>query len=343
MAGLGGKMENEPKKRMMRKDVVALWAGIAFALGFTLLIWWAGRFLNHDNFYPDSGASWYYWRLPNPTFWSHATAWGLYLLHQFSIWGVIFYAQTRIKRYSLGLQKINILALGINALFIGLHFIQTHIWYDGLAQDVSIWSSLASVVIMLVWILLMETKRRGLFLGKQVPISQQIVSFARKYHGYFFAWATIYTFWYHPMENTPGHLAGFLYMFLLLLQGSLMYTRIHLNKYWTFTLEVGVLVHGTLVALFQGANLWPMFFFGFAGIIVLTQMHGLGLPRWAKWSLFGAYLVAAVWVYSFRGVGKIYELISIPLIEYAGVVVLALLIGAGLWIQRKTRKVKIAA
>ena len=327
----------------MRKDVIALWAGIAFALGFTLLIWWAGRFLNHDNFYPDSGASWYYWRLPNPTFWSHATAWGLYLLHQFSIWGVIFYAQTRIKRYSLGLQKINILALGINTLFIGLHFIQTHIWYDGLAQDVSIWSSLASVVIMLVWILLMETKRRGLFLGKQVPISQQIVSFARKYHGYFFAWATIYTFWYHPMENTPGHLAGFLYMFLLLLQGSLMYTRIHLNKYWTFTLEVGVLVHGTLVALFQGANLWPMFFFGFAGIIVLTQMHGLGLPRWAKWSLFGAYLVAAVWVYSFRGVGKIYELISIPLIEYAGVVVLALLIGAGLWIQRKTRKVKIAA
>lgn len=328
---------------MARKDIVALWLGIAFALGFTGLIWWAGRFISHVNFFPDFGASWYYWRLPDPTFWSRATAWGFYLLHQFSFWGLIYYAQTRPTKYSTGLQKINVIALGINAFFILLHFIQTHIWYDGLAQDVSIWSSQISVVIMLVWILFMETKQRGLFLGKQVPISQQVVSFARKYHGYFFAWATIYTFWYHPMENTPGHLAGFLYMFLLLLQGSLMYTRIHLNKVWTFTLEVGVLVHGTLVAIFQGANLWPMFFFGFAGIVVLTQMHGLGLPRWAKWVIFGAYLVGAVWVYSSQGVGKIYELISIPLIEYAGVVVLAILFGAGLWVFRKIRKSEITA
>ncbi len=145
------------------------------------------------------------------------------------------------------------------------------------------------------------------------------------------------------MDNTPGHLAGFLYMFLLLLQGSLMYTRIHLNKVWTFTLEVGVLVHGTLVALFQGANLWPMFLFGFAGILVLTQMHGLGLPRWAKWTVFAAYLAGAVWVYSSRGVGKIYELISIPLIEYLGVFVLALLFAAGLWVFRKTKKPEVTA
>ena len=52
----------------------------------------------------------------------------------------------------------------------------------------------------------------------------------RKYHGYVFAWATVYTFWYHPMENTAGHLIGFFYMFLLLLQGSLFLTRIHINK-----------------------------------------------------------------------------------------------------------------
>ena len=43
------------------------------------------------------------------------------------------------------------------------------------------------------------------------------------------------------------------------------------------TLELMVLVHGTLVAIAQGAGLWPMFFFGFGGIFVITQMHGLGL------------------------------------------------------------------
>ena len=77
----------------------------------------------------------------------------------------------------------------------------------------------------------MENRRRGLFLGKKVPISQQMMSFARKYHGYYFAWATIYTFWYHPMEIPPGTW-WFLYMFLLLLQGSLFLTRIHINRYW---------------------------------------------------------------------------------------------------------------
>ncbi|MBE0698071.1 MAG: hypothetical protein IH586_14210 [Anaerolineaceae bacterium] len=176
----------------------------------------------------------------------------------------------------------------------------------------------------------MENKRRGLFFGKSVPLPQQVLSFARKYHGYYFAWATIYTFWYHPMENTVGHLIGFLYMFLLLLQGSLFFTRIHTNRYWTFVQEAAVLVHGTLVAVFQGNGLWPMFFFGFAGMLVITQMHGLRLPRAARWLIFAAYLGGALLVYSGRGWNKLYELVSIPLIEYLAVGVLALLFAGGL-------------
>jgi len=124
-------------------------------------------------------------------------------------------------------------ALAASAFFILLHFVQTHIWYDGLAQDVSIFSSQGSVIVLLVWVLLMENNRRGMFFGKKLPIKQEIIRFARKYHGYFFAWATIYTFWYHPMVNTSGHLIGFLYMFLLMLQGSLFFTRIHTNRWWT--------------------------------------------------------------------------------------------------------------
>jgi len=319
----------------VRKDVAALLGGVLFSLVFTGVIAYAGRFLDTSTFLPDQGASWYFWKLPNPGFWSRATAWGFYLIHQVTLWGLIYYAQTRVRTYASGLHPINLLALGLNAFFILLHFVQTHIWYDGLAQDVSIWSSQVSVVILLVWVLLMENRRRGLFAGKKVPISKQITAFARKYHGYFFAWATVYTFWYHPMENTIGHLAGFFYMFLLLLQGSLFLTRIHVNKVWTAVQEVAVLFHGTLVALYQGNGLWPMFMFGFAGIFVITQMHGLRLPGWSKWLIFSAYLVGALWVYNARGWNKAYELISIPLIEYAGVFVLAGLFGLGLRLFRR--------
>jgi hypothetical protein len=322
-----------------RADMLALWGGVLFSLAFTGLIWWAGRFLADVPHLPDTGAAWYYWRLAQPTFWSHATAWGFYLAHQLTIWGLIFYAQTRVKRYTTGLHPVNIAALAANAIFILLHFAQTHIWYDGLAQDVSIFSSQGSVIIMLVWILLMENSRRGLFFGKKAPISKEIVRFARTYHGYIFAWATIFTFWYHPMENTSAHLIGFVYMFLLMLQGSLFFTRAHLNRWWTVTLEVMVLVHGTLVAVMQGNGIWPMFAFGFAGIFVITQMNGLGLSFKTKAFILAAFIASTLWVYSGRGWIKLNEIIRIPLIEYLAVFLLAGLIGGGLWLAKRIRGV----
>ncbi len=250
---------------------------------------------------------------------------------------LIFFAQTKIKKYSRGLHLINLYALGANAIFIILHFVQTHIWYDGLAQDVSIFSSQGSVILMLVAILLMESKRRGLFWGKKVPFGKRVSSFVRKYHGYIFAWATIYTFWYHPMENTAGHLIGFFYMFLLLLQGSLFLTRIHINKYWMIIQEVTVAVHGTLVAVLQGNGIWPMFAFGFAGIFILTQMHGLNLPRWLKFGFTGLFASGVLLVYSGRGWVKMNEIIRIPIIEYLLVFVMAGLVAFGIWIVDRIR------
>jgi hypothetical protein len=324
-------------KAKSRTDLFVLWGGIIFSLAFTGLIWWAGGRLDAIELLPDQGAAWYYWKLPNPTFWTRATAWSLYLAHQLAIWGLIYYAQKSKLKYTTHLHKVNIIALGINALFIGLHFAQTHIWYDGLAQDVSIFSSQGSVIVLLVWVMLMENPRRGLFFGKKVPIAKQVTRFARKYHGYFFAWATIYTFWYHPMVSTSGHLIGFLYMFLLLLQGSLFFTRIHINKWWMFANEFAVLVHGTLVAVMQGNGIWPMFAFGFGGVFIITQMHGLGLSRWVKWALLFLYIGAVLWVYSERGWAYLNEIIRIPAIDYIAVFVLAGLFWLGLWITRLIR------
>ena len=318
-----------------RSGHVALWGGILFSLAFTGLIWWAGQRLDSIYHLPDQGPSWYYWKLAQATFWSRATAWVGYALHQIAAWALIYYAQRRVKRYTSGLHHINVIALAGNAFFILLHFIQTHIWYDGLAQDVSIWSSQGSVVLLLVMVLLMENPRRGLFFGKKVPISQRIVRFVRKYHGYVFAWGTVYTFWYHPMEPTSGHLIGFLYMFLLLLQGSLLFTRIHINRWWMLVQEVTVLFHGTLVAVMQGNDLWPMFAFGFGGIFVITQMHGLGWSRRTRVLVLAVYVALALGVYSQRGWVRLNEIVRIPFIEYLLVFVLAGLIGAGLWLVRR--------
>lgn len=318
-----------------RQDRLALWVGLAFSVLFTGLIWLLGSRLAEIPHLPDTGASWYYWQLPERTFWGRVTAWGFYLAHQVAIWWLIFAAQRARSRYSTTLHWFNYAALGINAVFIVLHLLQTHIWYDGLAQDVSIWSSQWSVILLLVVILMMENPRRGMFFGVKAPLSRRVVDFVRKYHGYYFAWATIYTFWYHPMEGLSGHLVGFFYMFLLLLQGSLFFTRIHLNRYWTFAQEAMVLIHGVLVAWMNANDLWPMFGFGFAGLIVVTQLHGLGLSRPLRAGVVAIYVGAALWVYSLRDLADLHQITWIPLTEYATVYALAGLIGLGLWVAQK--------
>lgn len=300
-----------------------------FSAAATGLIWAAGRRLAGVPHLPDRGPSWYYWKLPKPSTAARLSAWGLYAGHQLAVWGLVAYGQRRVGRYARGLHPLNVVALGVNGGFILLHVAQTHVWYDGLAQDVSIWSALGSVALLLVVVLVMENRRRGLFFGRRAPIPGEVVRFLRRYHGYYFAWATVYTFWYHPAENTPGHLAGFFYMFLLLLQGSLFYTRVHVNRWWTLLLELLVLVHGTLLAIMQRNGLWPMFAFGFGGVFVVTQMHGVGLSRAARALLGAGYAAGAALVYRRRGWRRLNEIARIPLIDYAAAGVLAGLVGGG--------------
>ena len=96
--------------------------------------------------------------------------------------------------------------------------------------------------------------------------------------------------------------------------------------------EVLVGMHGTLVALMQGNGLWPMFAFGFAGIFILTQMHGLGWSKLVRGLVAGLYIVAVLFIYSSRGWVQLNENVHIPVIEYLLVVALSGLIAVGLWI-----------
>ncbi len=316
----------------------ALWGGIAFSAVFTILIWAADPLLKKFILDPGDGTLIFYdWQLAEHTFWGRLTAWGFYALHQIVLWVLIYVAQTRVKTYSKGLHAINVWALGLNAFFIVLHLIQTHVWYDALAMDMSSYTSQGSVILMLCAILVIENKRRGMFFGTRAPLSERVVSFARKYHGYLFSWAIVYTFWFHPMVGTPGHLAGFFYMFLLMLQGSLFLTRIHVNKWWTLVQEVTVLVHGTLVAIFQGADLWKMFAFGFAAMFVVTQMHGLNLSRLTRWLIGLGYAIAVIVAYQ-ADWSRLNEIIRIPVIEYLVAFVMAGLVALGLWIAGRFKK-----
>jgi hypothetical protein len=82
---------------------------------------------------------------------------------------------------------------------------------------------------MLVFVLLIEYRDRGLVFGwpnqwsddavaKKLRLTPEPIEYVRKYHGYAFSWAVIFTFWYHPMENTYGHALGFSHTFLVMIQ-----------------------------------------------------------------------------------------------------------------------------
>jgi len=293
---------------------------------FTVLTWAVATwFIDAPVLAPDRPGFWYEWQLMEPDFWSRTTAWGGYLLHQLTIWTLIWTAQRRRPGYTEGLHDFNRWAIGATVFFISLHLLQTWVFYDGLAQDVPEWTSQWSVIVLLAAVLLMENQRRGLTFGQPLGFVTQAARGVRKYHGYYFAWATIYTFWYHPMLATPGHLFGFAYMFLLLLQGSLFFTRAHTNRYWTTFLEVLVLAHGVMVAVVNGDG-WPMFLTGFAGIFVLSQMHGLGLSRAQRWLIGGAYLGGVALVYAPRDWQGLWQVPLIPATELLTVLALSIVV-----------------
>ena len=315
----------------MKQDELALVVGISASLALSVITWLLGRDLAGVHHEPDRGAAWYYWKLSEPTFYTRLSAWSLYACHQLLHLAMVYYGQGRLK-YSHSLRPFHYWMATMNFIFILLHLVQTHTTYDSLAQDTHILSALGSVAVMLIWVLLMENYKRGIFFGHPFPFSHDLIKFARKYHGYYFSWAIIYNFWYHPMEGTLPHISGLFYKFLLLVQSCLFMTPIHYNKYWTLTLEVAVLVHGTVVALITIPEVWTMFFFGFAMIFIITQMHGLRLSRTIKAIITLTVITGAAVVYSQKGWYHINELLRIPLIDYIGVFLLAGI----LWCVKKT-------
>jgi len=321
-------VENSSPSGQHNADVIPYrtWWGLAGCASIMAAILMLAPYSTESMLEPDRGDWWYAWQLKDATVWTRLSAWLPYVVHQVSIWFLIANARNARPRYIFGLHSFNVWALAINGFFALLHIAQTKIFYDGLAQDVHEMTSMGSVTLMLFLIMLMENGRRGLFFGKKVDALTGVGDTVRRYHGYYFSWAIIYTFWYHPVEMTEGHLAGFAYMVLLLLQGSLFFTRYHTNRWWTMFLEVLFVVHGALVAFFvmQRGEIgpWSMFLFGGVAVFLITQLHGLGLSVKGKLAIAVPLIAVLVAFYSVFP-EHIMGVTRLPMIMYIGTFLLS--------------------
>ena len=274
---------------------------------------------------PDKGASWYYWQLPNTTTLTRITYWAGYALHQILVWGLLIAVRVRADR-GRRLGRLGWAVMGVNLLFVALHLIQTYFWYDGLAQDVPIWTSQGSVIVMLVLMLFLEMPRRGLIWGKVSSVPGRTYEFVRRWHGIYIAWAIVYTFWFHPMDGNWGLMSGFIYMFLLFIQLSMFGSSLHTNRAWVVLLESFVVVHATLITVYKANPIWPMFMVGFLVMLVLTQMHALTWARRWRWPILALFVAGVLALYVFvRGMEHIYEITFIPVALYGGAVGLLLI------------------
>ena len=328
-------MQQTPRQDQQMVNISIIFS-VLICIGIVLMGTWLLQF--ELAIEPPDDPLFYEWQLANPNFVAQATAWLGFAIHQLLIWGTIWYAQKHYskKDYTSSLRPVNKAALAINGVFIILHYFQTLFFYDAIAQDIPSWTAQFAVALMLIIILGMENQRRGLFFGKKVPFRKAFTDGLRRYHGYFFSFAVIYTFWFHPMVPTLGHLVGFIHVILVMAQGALMFNRVHLNPRWTLLLEILVLPHAFQVALGQGNDLWPMFLFGFAAIFLVTQMHGLGLKRWVRIAFYGSFTIVVLYVYFIlREPYQVNEIIRIPLIEYLVLLIMYGIFLFGAWVSSK--------
>lgn len=220
-----------------------------------------------------------------------------------------------------------------NAVFVLLHWAQTQLSYDGLAQDCHLLLPQVALGGLFAWCLLMESGRRGLAFGHIRPFSKGLLEFARKYHSYYFSFAILFNFWYHPMEGTVQHISGFLYQFLIMVQSVLVLTPIHRHATWTVLLEAGATLHATIVSTIAYPRVWRMFCFGFSFKFFVTEVHGLGQGRGIRAFLTLCYVITYLLVYRQYEYTNMTEILRIPVIHYTSTLLLSIILHWVMWIH----------
>jgi hypothetical protein len=101
----------------------------------------------------------YFWQIVDPSILAYITPWICYLAHQLTVWSIIYKAQYKKPNFDSNLRTFNYELLAVNGFFHIIHLIQTHWWYSGLAQTVTVWSSQGSVIAILIFVLIIQNER----------------------------------------------------------------------------------------------------------------------------------------------------------------------------------------
>lgn len=276
----------------------------------------------------DANVVAYAYKLKNPKLINAVVPWTGYLLHNFSIWGILYKAMNEKPEYTNHLQWFNKWMLAVNGFFIILKYSTSLMFYNGLSATLSLGWGIATVGVMLMMVLAMYTNSRGMCFGrcKGGAKTNEAARFLRKYHGVFISFALINDFWFHPFEGTAGHLLGIMNDCMLMWQMSMIYNRAHRNKWWCLALEIMVLPHSAIIALNRSNDLnrpqiSGMFGFAYCLILVCTQMHGVDISKAGKWALALLFVVSCTATYGLGGLrGKelkdIHEITRIPTMSY---------------------------
>jgi len=283
----------------------------------------------------------YPWRLATTTSAARISTWLGYLVHQFGQFYILANVQWLSRtgqiqaKWSSQYQWWNWQMMYLNVAMVLYKCIQGHIWYEGLAVDVPEGTAMGAVVAILIGAIVIEIPYRGLFFGrcKRIPIPHfnDIVTFAKRYHGYMISFGIVYDFHYHPMESTVGHLGGFFYQSLLFWQSTSFLHYSHRNKNWTLLLEIWVLIHGSITAMIQPGFGWQVFLFGFSVIFLVNQIWGIpAIRRMSQPSrtatISAAYAIFLVMAYyGFKDSNGYYRMTFIPVTEFAFVLAILLL------------------
>jgi hypothetical protein len=250
----------------------------------------------------------YAYRLREPSLLHYVLPWLLYFLHQGLHLRILYKAFKEQPAYSSEWRWFNWAQLKLHGVFLCLKYLQTWTTYDGMAAHLPLAWGVATVASFLFVVYTMHVPTRGIIFGygTHIKAANGAALFLRKYHAFFFSFAILNDFWYHPFESTAGHMLGILNDILMLWQSIFIYTHSHRNTYWMLILEIIVLPHSGLIAIdrgwWSGNGSAGAFSFGYFIFLLLNQMHGpkMNLSKLQKFFLFLVFLLGLCLTYGLR-------------------------------------------
>ena len=181
-----------------------------------------------------------------------------------------------------------------------LHLLQTHLKYDGIAQDAAELCPIIATVLSLVVLAMMQQTERGLVFGYRLEGETFIAltNIARRFHPYIVGWDVVFTFWYHPMEGGWHHSPGFFSLFCILIQGCLLFTTAHLNPVWRVALELMGFPHAIYVEYSHSERCrWKMFLTGVLITPLVVHFHIFKLSVATTTALLIGYFSLVLFLY----------------------------------------------